>query len=805
MDIVRACRPDAKQPIFVLGGRSWRVSLHIQQKRAIALVDAVRDQIPKGSSVAVVGGGVAGVTCAAALVRHGYSVSLFERTEMLMSLQRKNTTRFIHPNSVTWPYTGLESSTRLPFLNWHSAYSDEVASIIKDQFDAEFVGPEYEGIEVALNTEVLSIQKRAKRYLVSYRNAQGNHSDNFDAVFIASGFRSERKVSGYDNFSYWEDTSPIPLGASFDKMKVAIVGDGDGALVELLRCGWGGANLDELYRFIADKFLPTPLRQQIVEEEEGARQQFILAPEAAQQSLANFYRDDLLTANGKSYLRKKWSSIADITIISKFAQPFSPKASPIHKILLGFALSEKLMSSSMLEVNGVTYDSTGYTVHGVSSGRADSTLGPFSRVLERIGPEKQYCSLIHGTFSADAIAGFSDLNALELDAGNPLDVPDVEAGLVQGPFSSRQPILTATQNLERYFRSTYPNRLMSVSLGKGKEGQPCFIATYNVGNDDIKRDGPGLYLGLEIKYEGGPGPARGLSGQTKELPMVPENDGDTAITAGQIVTNMSRPDSGSFGRIGAFVTPNFEDVRRQEIYFLTTAHSLNAQQSDKIGLQGGGRLRKIGRLEASRFYRKLSAWQSDQEFSCLKDVAIVKVDSDLLAFNKAGPDVFRGLKSPTDHFFNDDGSVYIKGKRFGNISRVRASTVFTTSDGNTVRTMGFFVNRIDPSIRISQGSSGRPVLTREGDLLGMIVAGTDTEVFCLDMQEVLSKLDFRLIKNAGDGVDAAAALAMHETNVGSGGQAPSAGTTRIPFIKRSLWSIFRALGSYVSAFGPDKR
>ncbi|OYY64870.1 MAG: hypothetical protein B7Y49_08075 [Sphingomonas sp. 28-62-11] len=485
---------------------SWRVSLHTQQRRALDLVDAVASSIASGTDVAVVGGGVAGVMCAAAMFVRGYQVTLFERADVLMPLQRKNTTRFIHPNSVTWPYSSLPSSTDLPFLNWHSAFSNEIADMIEQEFRSGFVGAEHQGINVNLATNVTKIENRNNKLRVTFKDGGDERYDLFTAVFATTGFSSERKISGYDRFSYWEDTSPIPIGSKFEKPSVAIVGDGDGALVELIRCAWPNENIDQLYRFVADKFVVDVEKQDLIKtEEETARTVFSTDPQGAQEALSTVYLGDILSPQGKKFLRSRYNDAVTMTLLSKFSQPFSPRASPIHKVLLGFLLSENLLTRIELEATGVVFRDDSYFVQGeAASGQIE--VGPFSRVLERIGPRRSYCPLANDTFGASKLEAFSKDNAAEFDFSNSISTDKYgPAAQVRGPLSEVTPIETARDRLERYYRSNYPRKVAEVAIGKVDQNPGFRVIVHE---ENLKWDGPTVYAGYNIEYERAKGPPR---------------------------------------------------------------------------------------------------------------------------------------------------------------------------------------------------------------------------------------------------------------------------------------------------------
>src|ERR1700712_5793768 len=112
----RTCVPGYRQ-LFAMGvvGRPSlrfaeqpRVTLRSQQVRAFNLAFALikSGALTPAARVAVIGGGIAGVTVAAALCHHGYSVTILERRPGLMPLQAGSTQRWLHPHLIDWPAIG---------------------------------------------------------------------------------------------------------------------------------------------------------------------------------------------------------------------------------------------------------------------------------------------------------------------------------------------------------------------------------------------------------------------------------------------------------------------------------------------------------------------------------------------------------------------------------------------------------------------------------------------------------------------------------------------------------------------------
>ena len=92
--------------IYVLGCFARYATVYAQQVRALNLIDALAKagMLTRYSRVAVIGGGIAGLTVAAAAAVRGVgSTSVFEKLQDTMRLQRVSEKRFLHPHIYDWP------------------------------------------------------------------------------------------------------------------------------------------------------------------------------------------------------------------------------------------------------------------------------------------------------------------------------------------------------------------------------------------------------------------------------------------------------------------------------------------------------------------------------------------------------------------------------------------------------------------------------------------------------------------------------------------------------------------------------
>jgi hypothetical protein len=131
---------ESRRGIYFIGNYSGRINFFAQQTRALNLVRALisKKHIEAGDRVGVVGGGLAGVTAAAALLQKDVMPELFEQNHSLFRYQKNTATRHVHPSVNFWPDMALFPSTNFPFLNWYEGTPAEIISAVKKEIDEQF-------------------------------------------------------------------------------------------------------------------------------------------------------------------------------------------------------------------------------------------------------------------------------------------------------------------------------------------------------------------------------------------------------------------------------------------------------------------------------------------------------------------------------------------------------------------------------------------------------------------------------------------------------------------------------------------
>ena len=236
--------------IFFLGTFESRVTVLSQQIRALNLVDAILQEhrVRHNGRVAIIGGGAAGLTAAAAFATSlpaSASVELYERRPELLHVQRESD-RYLHPHIYDWPAEhSMNSRAGLPILDWKAGPAGAVADEIERRFNKI---RNSRSISVKISRDVEKIHPfdhGGCRVVVA---GAPNDGGDYDAAIISIGYGYERLMQG-ENKSYW---SPFPLVGpirSSEKHLIFVSGNGDGGLVDFVMAAFNGSRHQDIVNF----------------------------------------------------------------------------------------------------------------------------------------------------------------------------------------------------------------------------------------------------------------------------------------------------------------------------------------------------------------------------------------------------------------------------------------------------------------------------------------------------------------------------------------------------------------------------
>jgi hypothetical protein len=208
--------------------------------------------------VAIVGGGISGMTCAVALAAWtGCLVTVLEQDTVQLKRFRRAGHRYIHPDLnhrgggdgyLTYDPT---KPTRFPFMNWSGNYAPAFAQDLASKFD------HYRNtLNIALHLNTVADAPRSIHGRVQLRVASGGHTRRmaFDAVILATGFGEESLDSGgqTNDTSYWLSGNPLsyrPL-TTRRRERVLVSGNGDSAVIELAYILIMGFDHEHIFSFL---------------------------------------------------------------------------------------------------------------------------------------------------------------------------------------------------------------------------------------------------------------------------------------------------------------------------------------------------------------------------------------------------------------------------------------------------------------------------------------------------------------------------------------------------------------------------
>lgn len=337
--------PQRNGHVYCIGPYARRVSFSSQQNRALNLVWALKqdDQLRKGMRIAVVGGGIAGLTAALAFGFEQCTVHVFEQSQQKLSLQRHTEHRFVSPTINQWPHVEPSITTRLPFLEWYAGSCAQVVRVIEKQFDAAA------GRNVAVfdNVRVSEIREpvdgRVRLDLEPVVSlARVPEEIDYDLAVIAIGFGEESNTTTLPHTSYWLADALEQHRARHVQDEHLVSGCGDGGLIDALRIVHQRFDKGELALRVATLLWDTELAETIRKAEKVAR----VRPDGLQH-LATTYVEAARIIDTDNHYDAVRTLLDDSLgkvgarawlMDNGLAAPYSFNAAPIHKLLVAHAM-----------------------------------------------------------------------------------------------------------------------------------------------------------------------------------------------------------------------------------------------------------------------------------------------------------------------------------------------------------------------------------------------------------------------------------------------------------------------------------
>jgi ABC-type uncharacterized transport system substrate-binding protein len=322
---------------YVLGSFARRVTFADQQRRALNLIWAATSsgRLKRDDRLAIIGGGLAGVTAAVAARAVGVKhVILIEKYTQLLPLPRGNKTRYIHPNIYDWPQPGwFKEQTELPFLNWKAGDGDDVVRQIDSDWRKLATG-----VRVLTGYEVTELREDAGKVWVKAKG-KDEYEQSFEFVVVAAGFGLERGLEGVPFVSYWktENLHQLFLEQPSKVLKVLVSGCGDGGLVDAFRLtieNFRHATLLEDLRAFGASELDSVATTVCGIETEAMRQPLQNVEKFIQEQYASLRIPNHLVRE----IRKRVRKDTHVTLNNRGTSPYDPSASALNRFILALLL-----------------------------------------------------------------------------------------------------------------------------------------------------------------------------------------------------------------------------------------------------------------------------------------------------------------------------------------------------------------------------------------------------------------------------------------------------------------------------------
>jgi hypothetical protein len=334
-----------KQKIYFIGPYGRRISFAFQQRRAFNTVWALHEikEIEEGTSVAVIGAGLCGVTVAAALLSKRCLVSIYDRFPGVLEFQSRATHRFVHPTINLWPEKEIFPTTCFPFFDWF----ESICSVNMVRLKQEWKDYFQRRVHEVLEANVTSIEyDTASNGVKVFAEGHGvPPMAEYEVAIVATGFGIEDSVVGATSLGYWE---PDFLSERAEKADdIVVSGIGDGGLIDALRA---------VHKNFADGRLVIKLARQLTDSGVAAR-----VERAEKQVAGNCGNDETVAAglfakvyedlvkrspaictdilDGSYYRKTPAYRKQRVRLVGPLPFPYSVNSAPIHKYMIAHAIS----------------------------------------------------------------------------------------------------------------------------------------------------------------------------------------------------------------------------------------------------------------------------------------------------------------------------------------------------------------------------------------------------------------------------------------------------------------------------------
>ncbi|WGQ08950.1 FAD-dependent oxidoreductase [Pedobacter gandavensis] len=716
--------------VFVLGCYSKRVTFHSQQQRALNLIWALfhKGKLHEASKVAIIGAGLAGITAAVAAKTKGCDVTLYERSEDIMHIQRGNFTRYIHPNIYDWPREGCqENQTDLPFLNWCSGVTDQVVNQIEQEWDVL-----KQRIDLRFGQSVNAISEEGNLARVSVVDPFSD--DAFDCVIVAAGFGLESSIAYIPKHSYWDsDSLHQQVNSGTSQREILLSGCGDGGLIDFLRLSIRDFRHESFTNeFLNDESLKD-VKDKLIEIE--GRIPSIMTDKS------RFINDEYKSLNIPPEILKKLKrrvrNDTKVKLVGNSLTPFLPNASILNRFAVFLLSKIGKVHYEPGEVISAEANGNNYTIH-LKKNDTNTVKKDFDQVILRHGPNPVVNNLVSRS-----------------GVGNDYDHETAKRLWEDGFYPARrihdlspqQKAEGLMKSLEERLKKTR-NLIHTGVFISGTLLDPMFLVTYT---GELNRNLRKMedWQGYPIAFKKMRAFAQSSSGAIRfKIGRKAKPSGTLAV--GAMIFNDDK--KRSFGTLGCFVSlPNGMTGFLSTNHVLMGQHRFNGKNDDS---ETDKKIMAIDQMngvhyEIGSVYRfvPMTYFNGKSISVNVMDAAIAKLNSGV-AFSPFFT-VYGEVLNVTEAAEPlPDISVYkmgaASGLTQGRIVGVSGRFTMLEKDRKLVFNDVFLVEGLSTEDFSSVGDSGAMVFDKKGNAYGIIVASSGGMTIVCPIKPILESLECRL-------------------------------------------------------------
>lgn len=708
---------------YILGGYATRVTFHSQQIRAFNLIYALfkTKKLKAGSEVCVIGGGLAGLTVAAAAQLKGCIVTVYEEKDYLLGLQKGSQNRYVHPNIYDWPEEGCNiNATDLPCLNWSSGTAEEILKQIQKEWDTDF-----STVTTHVKHQVNSITRVSNKPRISVSDPFVFKP--FNCAIVATGFGIEKPLGTYPARSYWKsDELHQQYSATTPTTSFLVSGCGDGGLIDTLRLSLQDfSHEDFIQNFLNDSSMGD-IKTEILEIEENAFDD----QENASAILWDGYEGLDFPPELLEKIKKSFRTDTKVVLNGKIPTPMTLQSSLINRIGVYLLLRLRKVSYKYAKLGAVSIDGSKCKATLLKES-GEAVIEEYDDVILRHGPEAVINQLVA-----------KDLSLVDKSKKDPTAIrswPDDFYPTKSIPTPALSPMEIANEKKSELSVLIEKHAKINSIHVSDQSGNPIYVVSIHGTTIPAEVSDINRFNGHPVYYTHDSG---------FEFAMGPIKTGPGILAGGAAIYNADSGNLERSGTLGCFV-----ELSNGLIGMLSSYHVLgmNGKEGDKIALKSrtGTKTSNIGKLFG---FTKLRTLLDDKQYmddtrSNSIDAAVALLDSDVPFFPGMMNNKVRYEVKGTARAMIGDSVYKIgagTGLTRGTVTQVD-SIMFLQADGKRYRFDNCIMIKAEaPHVFSGKGDSGAIVLNSEGKACGLVFASDSNTTAVCPIDEIFKQLNCKL-------------------------------------------------------------